>query len=104
MAHNVLESIDLLVDALPLFTKYCVDGIQANLVRIKQNLDQDLMLVTALNKRLGYDVAAQIAKYALRHNISLLKASKDLQLLGEEEYNKIVDPLEMTNLDRSTNL
>lgn len=104
MAHNVLESIDLLVDALPLFTKYCVDGIEANLVRIKQNLDQDLMLVTALNKRLGYDVAAQMAKYALRHNISLLKASKDLQLLGEEEYNKIVDPLEMTNLDRSTNL
>lgn len=104
MAHNVLESIDLLVDALPLFTKYCVNGIEPNRERIQYNLEQDLMLVTALNSRLGYDVAAQTAKYALRHDISLLQAAKDLQLLDEEEYNEIVNPLAMTNLDRSTDL
>lgn len=104
MVHNVLESIDLLVDAIPLFTKYCTDGIVPNVARIQHNLEQDLMLVTALNKKVGYDVAAQIAKYALRHNISLLKASKDLQLLSEDEYKKTVDPLAMTNLDRSVDL
>jgi fumarate hydratase class II len=104
MVHNVLESIDLLVDAIPLFTKYCTDGIVANTTRIEYNLEQDLMLVTALNEKLGYDVAAQIAKYALRHNISLLKASKDLQLLTEDEYKQAVDPLSMTNLDRSIDL
>ncbi len=104
MVHNVLESIDLLVDAIPLFTKYCTDGILPNVARIQQNLEQDLMLVTALNKKVGYDVAAQIAKYALRHNISLIKASKDLQLLSEDEYKKTVDPLAMTNLERSMDL
>ena len=101
MVHNVLESIDLLVDAIPLFTQYCIDGIRPNEEQIANYLEQDLMLVTALSNRLGYDVASHISKYAYRHNVSLIKAAQDLQLLSEQEYKTEVDPLVMANLDRS---
>jgi fumarate hydratase class II len=96
MVHNVLESIALLADACSAFDRYCLQGIEPNLVRINHNLEQNLMLVTALNKHLGYDVAAKIAKKALKEGLTLRQAALDLALLSAEDFDRWMVPLEMT--------
>ncbi|WP_341808679.1 class II fumarate hydratase [Wolbachia endosymbiont (group E) of Neria commutata] len=95
--YNVLQSIRLLADASLNFTEKCVIGIQANKERIKNLLNQSLMLVTILNTHIGYDNAAKIAKLAYKENITLKEAAVKLQLLTEEEFEKIVKPEEMVN-------
>ena len=62
IAHNILQSIDLISDSSKNFAKYCVKGIKANKEKIKKDLDSSLMLVTALAPKIGYDKAASIAK------------------------------------------
>src|SRR5690625_5173360 len=69
MVHNVLESIELLADACLAFDEHCAVGIEPNLDRIEHNLEQNLMLVTALNRHIGYDKAAAIAKKAQAEQI-----------------------------------
>ena len=71
IAENVLQSIDLLSDSIKNFTKYCVKGIKADKTKIKEYLDNSLMMVTALAPYIGYDNAATIAKKALK-NLSLI--------------------------------
>ena len=71
IAHNILQSIDLISDSSKNFAKYCVKGIKANYDKIKKDLDNSLMLVTALAPKIGYDKAASIAKKALKNNTSL---------------------------------
>ena len=66
IAHNILQSIDLISDSSKNFAKYCVKGIKANKDKIKKDLDNSLMLVTALAPTIGYDKAANIAKKALK--------------------------------------
>ena len=66
IAHNVLQSIDLIADSTKNFALFCVKGIKANKKRIKEHLDNSLMLVTALAPKIGYDNAAKIAKTALK--------------------------------------
>lgn len=95
--YNVLQSIRLLADASLNFTEKCVVGIQANKERIKNLLNQSLMLVTILNTHIGYDNAAKIAKLAYKENITLKEAAVKLQLLTEEEFERIVKPEEMVN-------
>ncbi|WP_341811923.1 class II fumarate hydratase [Wolbachia endosymbiont (group A) of Conops quadrifasciatus] len=95
--YNVLQSIRLLADASLNFTEKCVVGIKANEERIKDLLNQSLMLVTILNTHIGYDNAAKIAKLAYKENITLKKAAAKLQLLTEEEFERIVKPEEMVN-------
>ena len=65
IAHNILQSIDLIADSTKNFTIYCVKGIKANKKKIQEHLDNSLMLVTALAPHIGYDNAAKIAKIAI---------------------------------------
>ena len=95
MAHNILQSIDLLADSSKNFSIYCVKGIKANRKKIKAHLDNSLMLVTALAPYIGYDNAAKIAKTALKNDTTLKEETLKLNLISEKEYEKIVDPTKM---------
>ncbi|MDN5247801.1 MAG: class II fumarate hydratase [Wolbachia endosymbiont of Tyrophagus putrescentiae] len=95
--YNVLQSIKLLADASLSFTEKCIIGIKANKERIKNLLDQSLMLVTILNTHIGYDNAAKIAKLAYKENITLKEAAVKLKLLTEKEFEEIVKPEKMVN-------
>lgn len=101
MVHNVLESINLLADACLSFNEHCAVGIEPNLPVINKHLENNLMLVTALNKHIGYDKAALIAKTAHKENKSLKQVALELKLVSEKDFNEWVNPLAMTNLDRS---
>ncbi len=92
IAENVLQSIDLLSDSIKNFTKFCVKGIQADKTKIKEYLDNSLMMVTALAPYIGYDNAATIAKKALKNNSKLKDEAIKSGLISEKEYNNIVDP------------
>ncbi|ATE61046.1 class II fumarate hydratase [Thauera sinica] len=96
MAHNVLESIDLLADACAAFDAHCARGIEPDPERIREHLDANLMLVTALNRHIGYDRAAQIAKKALHEGLSLRAAALASGFVSEEQYASWVVPADMT--------
>jgi len=102
MVYNVLTSIQLLGDACSAFNDHCAVGIEPNLPRIKENLEKNLMLVTALNRHIGYDKAAQIAKKAHKEGTSLKEAALALGYLTEEEFDRWVNPLEMTRPSAQT--
>ena len=95
IAHNILQSIDLISDSSKNFAKYCVKGIKANINKIQKDLDNSLMLVTALAPKIGYDEAANIAKKALKNNSTLKTEVLKSGLMDEKEYKKIVDPKKM---------
>ena len=95
IAHNILQSIDLIADSTKNFSIYCVKGIKANKKRIKEHLDNSLMLVTALAPRIGYDNAAKIAKTALKNGTTLKYETLKTGLVDEKDYEKIVDPKKM---------
>jgi fumarate hydratase class II len=95
IASNVLESARLLGDACVSFTDNCAAGIEANLPMVKQHLDNSLMLVTALNTKIGYYKAAEIAKYAHKNGTTLKEAAVGLGHVTSEEYDLIVDPSKM---------
>jgi len=95
IAHNILQSIDLLADSTKNFALYCVKGIKANKKRIKEHLDNSLMLVTALAPHIGYDNAAKIAKRALKNNTTLKHETLKTGLISEKDYERIVDPKKM---------
>ncbi len=96
IAENVLQSIDLLSDSIKNFTKYCVKGIKADKNKIKEYLDNSLMMVTALAPYIGYDNAATIAKKALKNNSKLKDEAIKSGLISEKQYNNIVDPKKLT--------
>ncbi len=93
--NNVLQSIRLLADASESFNDNCAVGIEPNKPRIKQLLENSLMLVTALNPVIGYDKAAKIAKKAYQENSSLKEAAVALGYLTAEEFDKKVRPEDM---------
>ena len=95
IAHNILQSIDLISDSTKNFALYCVKGIKANRKKIKEHLDNSLMLVTALAPHIGYDNAAKIAKIALKNNTNLKYETLKTGLINEKDYEKIVDPAKM---------
>ena len=95
IAYNIIQSIRLLNDACDSFRKNCTDGITPNKDRIKSNLYDSLMLVTALNPHIGYDKAAEVAKKAHKDNTSLKEAVIELGYLSEEDFDKLVDPNKM---------
>lgn len=96
MVHNVLESIQLLGDACSAFNEHCAVGIVPDLEKIDFYLEQNLMLVTALNRHIGYDKAAAIAKYAHKNKLNLKEAAVTLGYVTEDEYDAWIDPLAMT--------
>ncbi|OLL26456.1 Fumarate hydratase, mitochondrial [Neolecta irregularis DAH-3] len=95
MIRNLLHSIRLISDSSRSFTKKCIVGIKANKVRISQLLNESLMLVTALNPRIGYDNAAKVAKTAYQEGTTLREAALKLGFLNEEEFDNWVDPSKM---------
>ena len=97
IAHNILQSIDLLADSSKNFALYCVKGLKADKKRIKEYLDNSLMSVTALAPHIGYDNAAKIAKKALKNNSTLKEEALGSGLVDEKMYDQIVDPKKMIN-------
>ncbi|MCX6282270.1 MAG: class II fumarate hydratase [Bacteroidetes bacterium] len=93
---NLLMSARLIGDACVSFNDNCAVGIQPNLAAINRNLENSLMLVTALNPHIGYDNSAKIAKKAHKENKTLREATLELGLLSDEDFTKIVDPKKMT--------
>lgn len=96
IVFNVLNSIRLLADACSSFTDHCVVGIEANKPRIKEHLQNSLMLVTALNSEIGYDNAAKIAKAAYTNGTTLKEEAVNLGLLSAVRFDQIVRPELMT--------
>lgn len=96
IAYNFLQSAQLLADGMRSFEKRAVRGIKPNLEKIEKFLNDSLMLVTALNPHIGYENAAKIAQKAYKDNTSLKEAAVELGLLTEEEFDRYVNPKEMT--------
>ena len=95
MIHNFLHSVRLLADACRSFTDHCVVGIEPNREQIDRHLKESLMLVTALNPKIGYDNAAKVAKKAHAEGKTLRQACIELGLLKGEEFDEIVRPEKM---------
>lgn len=94
--HNVLQSVQLLADALQSFTAHCLVGLEPNKPQIERHLANSLMLVTALNPVIGYDKAAQVAKKALKDGLSLKDAAVKLGFLDAKAFDAAVRPERMT--------
>ncbi|HLW46459.1 MAG TPA: class II fumarate hydratase [bacterium] len=95
--HNVLEAADLLADACRSFTVNCAAGIEPNEARIREHVEQSLMLVTALSPHIGYEKAAKIALKAHRDNTSLREAALALGYVTAEQFDQWVRPEDMTH-------
>ena len=95
MAKNLLESARLIGDACVSFNDNCVAGIEPNEKNIKENLNNSLMLVTALNTHIGYDKASKIAKTAHENGTTLKEEAVNLGYLTEEQFDEWVDPMKM---------
>jgi fumarate hydratase class II len=97
MVHAVLESVRLIADACHAFNDNCAVGIVPNHAKIQENLDKNLMQVTALNRHIGYDKAAKIAKTAHHEGLSLKEAALASGDLTEDQFDEWVVPLDMTH-------
>ena len=95
MIFNFLMAARNLGEACESFNDHCIVGLQPNHTNIKKNLEDSLMLVTALNPKIGYENAAKIAKKAHAENSTLRQAALDLQLLTDAEFTEWVDPSKM---------
>jgi fumarate hydratase class II len=97
MVWNLIESAELLGAACKSFNDRCAVGIEPNTETLERNLNASLMLVTALNKHIGYDNAAKIAKKAHQEGTTLIEAAMALELLTPEQYAEWVVPVDMTH-------
>ena len=95
IVHNLLESIRLLADGCVNFQTRCVAGMTANEQQMAAHLENGLMLVTALNRHIGYDNAAKIAKKAYEENKTLRQAAIELELVTDEQFSQWVRPQDM---------
>ena len=100
IAANFLESARLIGDACSSFNTNCVAGIEPNHINLKKNLDNSLMLVTALNIKIGYEKAAKIAKAAHENGTTLKEESINLGFLTAEEFDEWVKPEDMCALKK----
>lgn len=96
VAHNLLQSIDILANAAKNFAERSVQGLTANREKIKQMVGKNPVLVTALNPLIGYDKAAKIAKTAFAEDRAVMEVAKEMTDLSEEELKKALDPINMT--------
>ena len=96
-AYNIIESSKILGDACLSFSKNCIEGLKPNKKKIEKFLKDSLMLVTALNSKIGYYKAAEIANKAYKEDITLKEACIQLNYLSEKEFDKYVNPERMTN-------
>ncbi len=99
MVHGVLESADLLSDAMAAFTEHCAAGLEPDEAVIMEKLRKNLMLVTAFNPHIGYDNAAKIAKKAHAEGLSLKESALAMGLVSAEDFDRWVVPLDMTRAE-----
>ena len=97
IAYNFVQSVRLLADGMASFEEHCVRGIAVNHARITELMERSLMLVTALTPHIGYDRAAEIARYAQRDGSTLKHAALALGYVTEEEFDRLVQPINMTH-------
>ncbi|OOR83420.1 class II fumarate hydratase [Moraxella canis] len=95
IGYNLLQSIRLLTDAMNSFNEHCAVGIEPIREKIDHYLHHSLMLVTALNRHIGYENAAKVAKTAFKNNQSLKQTAAELNLLTEAEFDELVRPEQM---------
>ncbi|QDU67170.1 class II fumarate hydratase [Engelhardtia mirabilis] len=95
MIHNVLQSIRLLSDACDSFRTNCVDGMELDAARVDELMRKSLMLVTALNRHVGYDNAAKIAKHAYKEGLTLRESAEALGLMSGADFDAAVIPEQM---------
>lgn len=93
--YNLLQSIRLLTDGMQSFNENCMSGLEANEEKIKEYVNQSLMLVTALNPHIGYEKAAEIAKLAFNDQLTLKEAALKTGYITEEQYDEWVVPEKM---------
>ena len=99
LLFNTLRIIELLSDAINSFSDKCLKDIVANKKKIDENLKNSLMLATALNSKIGYTKASEVAKKAYTENITLKDAAIKLDYLDSKEFDLIVDPKKMVKGD-----
>ncbi len=92
---SIMESLELLTDSIRSFTVNCLINIEANHRQLEHYTSRSLMLVTALSPHIGYDKASKAARFALEHDLSLKEAVKQLDLLSDEQYDRLVRPDQM---------
>ena len=95
IAYNILQSIRLISEGVISFTKHAINGVKPNKERIDHNLNNSLMLVTALNPYIGYDKASEVAKKAFKERTTLKESAIELGYLTEKEFDKYIRPEEM---------
>jgi fumarate hydratase class II len=95
IAYNILQSIRLLSDACESFTQHCLNGIQPNRERLESYVQNSLMLVTALTRKLGYEISAQIARNAYKNGTTLKEEALKTGLITAQEFDQLVDPRKM---------
>ncbi len=95
IVFNVLNSIRLISDSCESFSEHCIEGLEVNEARVREHLNNSLMLVTALNPHIGYDNAAKVAKFAHENSTTLKEAASKLNLLTPEKFDQLVKPEDM---------
>ena len=93
---NIMKSIRTMSDGMNNFRTFLIDGMEPNKKQIATNVERSLMLVTALTPVIGYDKASKVAHYALDHDLSLKEAALKLGFVTGEEFDRVVDPVKMT--------
>ena len=91
MAHNVLESTEILTTGIEAFTEKCIKGLEANAEKMLENVEKNTILVTALVPKLGYDVAAEIAKEAIETDKTIKEVVLSKGLMSEKELGEALD-------------
>lgn len=95
VAYSLMESVEILTQAIQVFTSKCVKQLGVNKEKIAEHLEKNVMLVTSLVPSLGYDKAAEIAKHAMKNNQTVLEAAQELCELSEKKLREMLDPRKM---------
>jgi fumarate hydratase class II len=95
MIFNLMQSITILADGCENFRKFLVEGARPNLKKMREHVEQSLMLVTALVPVIGYDKAAKIAHHAMEHDLTLKAAALQLGFVSEAEFDRVIVPAKM---------
>ena len=96
MAYNLLQSIELLARAARIFADRCVVGLEANIERCAELVEQSLAMCTSLAPLIGYDKAAEIAKESFKTGKTVRQIAAEKKLMGDAELKKVLDPMRMT--------
>src|SRR5438876_10471033 len=96
MAHNLLESIRVLANAVDIFCEKCVRGVVANEERCRELIEPSMAMVTSLAPKIGYDRAAEIAKESAKTGRTVREIAREKKVLPEKELERALDPIKMT--------